>query len=410
MTMLKKRGQVSTEYLMIVGIVLLLLIPIFYISAQKVNNEVKVNQANDAVTSLARAVNVVYSLGPGTRRFIEITIPGAVESTEANGNLIQIKLHVFGGTSDVYALTITNVSGYIPSEKGTYHIPLEAQEDGTVRIGGYNDTIPPSVIFTSPSGTLAVQDVLLQATTNEAAQCRYDTADTSYTSMSYYFDGNEMTHENSVGSLGEGNHYYFVRCADVAGNAMASSALINFSIAIDEITEGDPAVKLEGPANNTEKNFNIVQFTYNVTSPIADIAYCSLKLDGLLSTGGEVNQIVIDNSVVENLSQSLTTSLSRGNYTWYVNCTDNTALQNMGQSLIYALKINATLDETYINSCDGWCGYYGYSEGACENSIPKCNDNCGLPYSSSHDCYAGSNVSQTYCLGGSEADTCCCIV
>ncbi|MEK6817075.1 MAG: class III signal peptide-containing protein [Nanoarchaeota archaeon] len=408
--MLKKRGQVSVEYIMIVGIVLLLLIPIFYVSSEKISNEVKVSQANDAVTSLARAVNVVYSLGPGTKRFIEITIPGGVESTEVNGKLIQIRLHLFGGTSDVYATAITNVSGYVPSERGTYHLPLEAQEDGTVRIGGYNDTAPPTVIWKYPSGTIAVQDILLQATTNEPAQCRYDVTDTSYTSMSYYFSGNELTHENDMGSLGEGNHYYFVRCVDIAGNAMASSALINFTLIVNDTGEDEPIVQLEGPENNTQKNFNIVQFTYNVTSPTADIAYCSLKLDGLLSTGGDIDQIIIDNSVAENLSQSLITSLARGNYTWYVNCTDNTVLQNRGQSLIYGLRINASLDETYINSCDGWCGYYGFSEGACENSIPKCNNNCGLPYSANHNCYAGSNVSGTYCLGGPEADTCCCIV
>lgn len=408
--MLKKKGQVTTEYIAIVGIVLLLLIPIFYISAEKINNEVKVNQANDAVTSLSRAVNVVYSLGPGTRRIIEITIPGAVESTEVNGTLLQIRLHVFGGTSDIYAMAMVNVSGYIPSERGTYHIPLEAQEDGTVRIGSFNDTNPPIVISALPIGIILMQEVSLQATTNEPAQCRYDTTDVSYTSMSNYFDGNELTHESQQGSLSEGNHIFYVRCVDVAGNAMAASARINFTLIINETAEGSPVVKLEGPANNTMKNFNIVQFTYNVTSPIANIAYCSLKLNGVIFGGGDLNQIVIDNSVVKNVSQSLTTSLARGNYTWYVNCTDNTVAQNVGQSLMYNLKINASLDETYINSCEGWCGYYGFSNGMCDNSIPKCNDNCGLPYSSSHDCYAGENVSGTYCLGGSESDTCCCVV
>ncbi|MFH0798253.1 MAG: hypothetical protein V1906_02465 [Candidatus Woesearchaeota archaeon] len=408
--MLNKRGQVSTEYIMIVGIVLLLLIPIFYISAEKISNEIKVSQANDAVTSLARAVNVVYSLGPGTKRLIEITIPGGVENTEVNGTLIQIRLHVFGGSSDVYAMTITNVSGYVPSQKGTYHIPLEAQEDGTVRIGGYNDTTQPAVIWKSPNGIIAMQNIMLQATTNEPAQCRYDITDTSYTSMSYYFSGNEFTHENDIGSLSEGNHLYFVRCADVAGNAMATSALINFTLIVNDTAEGDPIVHLEGPANNTKKNFNIVQFTYNVTSPIASIAYCSLKLNGVIFGGGNLNQIVIDSSVVENVSQSLTTSLAKGNYTWYVNCTDNTAMQNAGQSLIYALWINASMDETYINSCGGWCEYFGFTDGICENNVAKCSYNCGLPYSATSTCYAGSNVSQTYCQGGSEADTCCCLV
>ena len=57
-------------------------------------------------------------------------------------------------------------------------------------------------------------------------------------------------------------------------------------------------------------------------------------------------------------------------------------------------------EEAFLDSCAGICGYNGFSDGACENTPSKCNNYCA-------DCYYPSG--NEYCIGGPEADTCCCI-
>lgn len=405
-----KKGQSSIEYIIIVGIVLVALIPLFIYSINKVNSEIKINQADDAVTSVANAANIVYSLGSGTKKFIRVTIPSGVVSYLVNGTIVQLQMHVYGSTSDFYAKTIPQVSGSLPIAKGTYTLSLEALEDGTVRIGAYNDTTHPTVISKSPNGTLELQEITLRATTNENAHCRYDTSDVSYTSMSSDFDGELLTHDSVKGSQSVGNYTYYVRCKDTSGNIMQTSAVISYSLIINSSSNQKPTVLLEGPPNGSIKNFNLIKFTYNVSSPIASIAFCTLRITGVPDGGGTVDQTIIDSSIIENSSSSITTSLEKGNFTWWINCTDNSAAQNTNISEIRTIRVNATQGESFVTSCSGWCGYEGFSVGVCENTVNKCNNNCGMPYSSTHNCYAGSDVSTQYCTGGSESDTCCCIV
>lgn len=406
---MKKRGQASVEYVIIVGVILVALIPLFFYSLNKVNQEIKISEADDTVNSVANAADIVYSLGTGTRKYIQITIPSGVVESVVNGTLVMLKVNVYGSVSDFYADTIPIISGTLPMEKGTYTIVLESLEDGTVRIGSYNDTSAPQVVWKSPNGTLEVQSITLLANTNENAHCRYAQADTAYTSMSSDFSGELITHDYSLGLLLQGNYTYYARCKDTMGNIMQNSSIISFSLIINTSSNLRPSINLEGPPNGTIKNFNLVQFAYNVSSSIADIALCALRITGA-SQGGAADQTITDGSITENATQSLSTSLAKGNYTWWVNCTDNSALFNTNMSEIRALKINSTEGETYITSCQGWCGFNGFSTGICENNIPKCNNNCGLPYSQTRDCYAGTTVSTDYCTGGSESDTCCCIL
>ena len=89
-----KKGQSSIEYVLIVGMILVALIPLFVYSINKVNSEIKIHQADDAVNTVANAANIVYSLGSGTKKFVQITIPGGVIYSTMNGTLVQLQLHI----------------------------------------------------------------------------------------------------------------------------------------------------------------------------------------------------------------------------------------------------------------------------------------------------------------------------
>jgi len=215
---------------MIIGILLIITVPILYYAITESNSNIKLNQADDAVNTIARASDNVYSLGEGSKNYVWITIPSGVAATSVGDKIIQIKLNIFGGVSDIYAETKANVTGSLPSSKGTYKVLVEAVNNGQVAVLTYNDTTAPNVISTSPSGSIRDNDTTLIAITDENAVCKYDLGDVDYNLMSNTFSGTTFTHQSYVGELSETNHVYYVRCEDSSGNNMTSSAKINFTI------------------------------------------------------------------------------------------------------------------------------------------------------------------------------------
>ncbi len=77
------KGQVSTELLVIVGIILLVFIPILvtvYFKSNETNQELKVLQAELAVTRLASSINSVGNLGAGSMLAAEVFVPENTQS------------------------------------------------------------------------------------------------------------------------------------------------------------------------------------------------------------------------------------------------------------------------------------------------------------------------------------------
>ena len=506
---------------MLVGIVIVILIPLFSYIALELNNSFRLNQAEDVVTTLAKTADVVYAMGPGAEKIVKLTMPSGVENITFSENDIILKLQIFGGLSEIISTSKARLVGEIPYKKGTQWVSVKAIESGFVQIGEYNDTTPPSVIETNPNGKIigveGTNIVTLEAYTDESAKCKYCqkpncNKNTTYEEMDFIFEGEAFYHESEINLPGLGQYLFYVRCQDTIGNVMEDSAIINFTIVeayggegietenvppevyliapsnneilnytrvifeyrINESAEiilckliinGEiastntqivknqtqnftmnlekgnytwqvnctdsfgnegnstvwnitinatldtdlPIVNLERPTNNSWRNYNLVRFDYNVSDATSEISYCSLVISGELDGGGDINQIITDTSVNENETQTLIVTLQKGNYTWNINCTDSSSNANTGSSAKWFLRVNSTQEESFITSCAGWCGYNGFSGGVCENTISKCQNTCGLPYSSTNNCYAGDDASSQYCLGGPESDTCCCI-
>ena len=500
---------------MLIGFALLVALPLFYYAITESSNNIRLNQAEDAVNTIAKAADSVYSLGPGTKKYVNVIIPGGVEQSFIDGNAIKLKVSIFGNVADIYARSKASLIGTAPLVRGSHRISVEALESGYVQIGLADDEEAPIVTWTYPRGTINFKGIVLKANTNEPAYCKYHLADTVYGSMSNDFSGSTLSHESDLGILTEGNHLYYVRCIDPYGHVMNESAIINFTIVptigenvTNETPEYDPPIVrlvapennsidndgsvlfqynvsdassisfcelivnysvrdlsstiekdttqsfnhilnygnyswevnctdvhgnegnseernifinftqdidgpivfLETPANGTVRNYWLIQFSYNVSDIRSGINHCNLNLNGNLDGGSLLNWSIIDSPVQEETSESITIPMFKGNYSWDIDCTDNSTNSNIGYSETRDLRINISAGEdAFIDSCAGWCGWNSLSRGVCENTESKCANNCGLPYNPTRDCYAGDEVSETYCLGGAEADKCCCI-
>ena len=124
------RAQVSVEYLIVVGIGLLLLTPVILYATSLLfssKKELRIELAEDAVESLAEAADWVYSLGPPSRMELTIYIPEKVNETLIENHTILMKLEDY--PSPISTTTKANVTGNIPVENGYYKVLVIAEEN-----------------------------------------------------------------------------------------------------------------------------------------------------------------------------------------------------------------------------------------------------------------------------------------
>ena len=130
-----KRGQAAFEYLILVGVLLVILMALFYYVSNYSAQNLKIEQAEDTVQTLAKTAESMYALGPGNRDFIWVNMPGSVSETKVEDNEIMIRLFIFGDYSDFYVRTNADVTGTLPTQKGRYKILIETLDSGVVQIG-----------------------------------------------------------------------------------------------------------------------------------------------------------------------------------------------------------------------------------------------------------------------------------
>ena len=102
------KGQVSTELLIIVGLVLLIFIPVLvlvYLKANDATQQVASYQAELAVFRLAYLANSVGSLGTNSSTFTDVYVPKDVQffgaTPEGNGGTVEMKINTPQGENDI---------------------------------------------------------------------------------------------------------------------------------------------------------------------------------------------------------------------------------------------------------------------------------------------------------------------
>ena len=223
------RGQISFEYVVLVGLLLVLLIPLIYYASSYTAQNVKISKAEDVVTSLAEAADEVYASSPGTKKYVWINVPNGVSSTHVNSTEITLVMNFFGKYSDITAITRSTVTGNIPSDSGTYRLRVELLSSGVVLIGEGVDDAPPVISWTSPDGSTC-NPVILRITTNEAAVCRFDSSNLEYSSMANQMYGNALGHSYELGVQPSEEYSYYILCQDAFGNTMLSSTSVSYSV------------------------------------------------------------------------------------------------------------------------------------------------------------------------------------
>ena len=128
------KGQITIEYMMLIGALFFLVITIFYFATTESVKTIQSNKADNVVNSLAKTSDYLYALGPGSGDSIEIDMPGNVNSIMIGNKEIIINMGIYGGISDISATTKANVTGSISTSRGINHVNLKVLDNGVVQI------------------------------------------------------------------------------------------------------------------------------------------------------------------------------------------------------------------------------------------------------------------------------------
>ena len=99
------KSQISTEYLLILGLIFIFIIPLFYYSMQEASLSIRINQASDAVVTIAKTADSLYALGNGSKDKLILNLPKGINSFQISNKEIIMKLNHKNATSDIIAIS-----------------------------------------------------------------------------------------------------------------------------------------------------------------------------------------------------------------------------------------------------------------------------------------------------------------
>lgn len=125
--------QVALEYLIIISFALMVLIPyLLYLqnASQNLKEDNNLVIASNSLKKIGEMADWVFSQGEPARIEVLVQIPPNVEEISFNGKVMNWKVRTSAGLSDIYYISIANLTGNLPTKPGYYKILIQAIENG----------------------------------------------------------------------------------------------------------------------------------------------------------------------------------------------------------------------------------------------------------------------------------------
>jgi hypothetical protein len=115
------RGQVSIEYMIILGFVVLALVPltlVYFSYSTETKQQIIDSQVNQIERKIVDSAEAVYYLGELSRTTIKVYIPENIVSVNITGRTINFRIKSVAGISDTVVLASVNMTGSINPNSG----------------------------------------------------------------------------------------------------------------------------------------------------------------------------------------------------------------------------------------------------------------------------------------------------
>ena len=126
-----KRGQISIEYMFIIGFATIVSIPllaIYYQYSSQSSDSVTTAQALQVARKIADSSESVYYLGKPSQTTLKMNFPAHIIISNISGREIIFKVKTASGLTDVVQVTSMNLSGSLPTSEGIHIVTLQAQD------------------------------------------------------------------------------------------------------------------------------------------------------------------------------------------------------------------------------------------------------------------------------------------
>ena len=125
------KGQVSIEFLIIVGIAMLMIIPltlVYFKQSETLNTDIAGTQADKIASEIRDAADEVYYLGPPSKKTITVYMPQEVTAISFYESSIIFNLSTASGHTELVKWSAANfsASSSLEATHGIRHITVEA--------------------------------------------------------------------------------------------------------------------------------------------------------------------------------------------------------------------------------------------------------------------------------------------
>ncbi|MBN2112075.1 hypothetical protein JW707_03165 [Candidatus Woesearchaeota archaeon] len=126
------KAQVAMEYLIIIGFVAVITIPlviIFQTHSQETKAEITSTQIYHVSKKIADGAETVFYLGEPSRLTIKSYFPEDIASIQLGNNEIVFRVRTRNGIDDVVVYTPINITGNLSTHQGVHYLNIECRGD-----------------------------------------------------------------------------------------------------------------------------------------------------------------------------------------------------------------------------------------------------------------------------------------
>ena len=127
---LQKKSQASMEYLVIVGFVMVLIIPmllIFYTYSDRTEDQIVSNQINKIGNKVSDAAEAMYYLGEPSRTRIKAYFPNKINNITIGNNEIVFTVRTKQGEDEIVIYTPVAIQGSLDFHSGHHNIDIRSR-------------------------------------------------------------------------------------------------------------------------------------------------------------------------------------------------------------------------------------------------------------------------------------------
>ncbi len=130
---MKKRGQVSVEFITIFGFIFLMTIPlivIFFDQVGSVQDAISSNHLRNIAIKITDKAETIYYLGENSKTTLKAYFPDKVEYVNfTNREVIFGYRTTTNNIQQIISISQVNISGSLSTEPGTHYIIIESSGD-----------------------------------------------------------------------------------------------------------------------------------------------------------------------------------------------------------------------------------------------------------------------------------------